>query len=118
MSITDFANLVKGYRIILGAFKAGSEDICVNCINLEVGKTKVEKGLKKLGMDVEKSTISDEEKRQLLSKVDTLLEAAEAIPLASECSCQKSAGNCKIGPGCFAAGVLDLMKLITEPPHP
>jgi len=112
MSVTNSENLVKGYRIILGAFKGGSEDMCVNCINLEVGKTKVEKGLKKLGMDVEKSTISDEEKRQLLSKVDTLLEAAEAIPLASECSCQKSAGLCKIGTGCFITSALDLLNII------
>jgi len=112
MSVTDFENLIKGYRIILGAFKAGSEDICVNCINLEVGKTKVEKGLKKIGMDIEKSAISDEGKKQLSLKVDSLLEANEAIPLASECSCQKSAGLCKIGTGCFISSAMDLLKII------
>lgn len=106
----EFENLVRGYGVVLGGLKACSEDICANCIGLEGAITKTSKGLKKLKIDAEKSAISEEGKRDLTIKIENLLKACEEIPLASECSCQKSAGLCKMGAACLVA---DLMKLVT-----
>ena len=117
--IPDFESQVRIYPVILNALKATSEDICVNCIGLESAKIKAEKGLKKLKMDVTNCTVTAEDKKkELLTKIESLAATAEKIPLAESCSCQKTAGNCKIGPGCFATGALDLLKLITEPAPP
>jgi hypothetical protein len=107
----ELDNMVRGYNVVLGALKASSDDICVNCINLEAGKTKVGKGLKKLKMDVEKSTIPDEKKKELSSRIEALSGIAEGIPLASECSCQKSAGICKLEVDCFVTAAFDLLKI-------
>jgi len=106
----EFENLVRGYRVVLGGLEASSEDICVKCINLESAQLKVTKGLKRLKMDVEKSTIPEEEKKGLSTKIEGLSETAEGIPLDPETCCQKTAGLCKLGTPCLAT---DLLKLIT-----
>jgi hypothetical protein len=110
-SIDEFENLVRGYRVVLGGLNACSEDICVKCLNLESAKLKATKGLKKLEMDMEKSSVSEEEKKQMSTKIEGLSEIAEGIPLEQETSCQKTAGLCKLGTPCLAT---DLLKLITQ----
>jgi len=110
MSSVEFENLVRGYRVALGGLKACSEDICVKCLNLESAKLKTTKGLKKLGMDVEKSTMPGKEKKGISTKIRALSEVAEEIPLEPETCCQKTAGLCKLGTPCLAT---DLLKLIT-----
>lgn len=107
-SVDEFENLVRGYRVVLGGLEACSEDICVKCLNLETAKLKTTKGLKKLEMDVEKSTIPEKEKRDIF--IRALSEVAEGIPLEPETCCQKTAGLCKLGTPCLAT---DLLKLVT-----
>ncbi len=92
----DFESQLRIYPVIINALKATSEDICVNCIGLESAKIKTEKGLKKMKMEVTKCTVTPEEKKGLLTKIDGLAALAEEIPLAESCSCQKTAEKCFI----------------------
>ena len=110
-----FKNQLRGYDVVLATLGAFSEDICRNCIGLSGAQTKVIKGLKKLRMDLEKSSIPKIEKEKILISAESFLKAAEGLKLAEEVSCQKTAGHCKIGPGCFPLGALELMNQITEP---
>jgi hypothetical protein len=110
-----FKNQLRGYDVVLSTLGAFSEDICRNCIGLSGAQTKVIKGLKKLRMDLEKSSIPEMEKEKILISVESFLKVAEGLNLAEEGSCQKTAGRCKIGPGCFPLGALELMNQITEP---
>ncbi len=112
---TYFKNQLRGYDVVLATLGAFSEDICRNCIGLSGAQTKVIKGLKKLRMDLEKASIPEVEKEKLLITIESFLKAAEGSKLAEELSCQKTAGHCKIGPGCFPLGALELMNQITEP---
>ena len=113
-----FTNQLRGYPVVLASLQAYSKDMCRNCIGLEGAQTKVEKGLKKLGMDLKGSSIPGGEKEALLAQINSLLKEAEAIGLSEDCECQKTAGNCKVGTGCFPLGVLGILKLITEPAAP
>lgn len=113
-----FTNQLRGYPVVLAALQAYSEDICRNCIGLEGAQTKVEKSLKKLSIDLRASSVSEEEKEALLAQINSLSKEAEAIELSEDCECLKTAGNCKIGTGCFPLGALDILKLITEPASP
>jgi len=113
-----FKNQLRGYDVVLATLGAFSEDICRNCIGLSGAQTKVIKGLKKLRMDLEKSSIPKMEIEKLLISIECSLKAAEGLKLAEEVSCQKTAGQCKIGPGCFPLGALELMNQITEPGIP
>jgi len=112
-----FTNQLRGYTVVLAILQAYSNDICRNCIGLEGARNKVEKGLKKLSMDLKGSSVP-EEKGALLAQINTLINEAEAIELSESCECQKTADNCKIGTGCFPLGALDILKLITEPASP
>ena len=113
--VTYFKNQLRGYDVVLATLSAFSEDICRNCIGLSGAQTKVIKGLKKLRMDLEKSSIPEVEKEKTLICVESFFKAAEGLKLAEEISCQKTAGQCKIGPGCFPLGALELMNQVTEP---
>jgi len=113
-----FTNILRGYPVVLAALQAYSNDICRNCIGLEGAQTKVQKGLKKLGMDLKGSSIPEEEKGALLAQIASLSSDAEEIELSEDCECQKTAGTCKIGTGCFPLGALDILKQITEPAAP
>jgi hypothetical protein len=113
-----FKNQLRGYDVVLATLGAFSGDICRNCIGLSGAQTKVIKGLKKLRMDLEKSSIPKMEIEKLLISIESSLKAAEGLKLAEEVSCQKTAGQCKIGPGCFPLGALELMNQITEPGIP
>ena len=112
---TYFKNQLRGYYVVLATLGAFSEDICRNCIGLSGAQTKVIKGLKKLRMDLEKSSIQEMEKEKIFRSIESVFKAAEGLKLAEDVSCQKTAGRCKIGPGCFPLGALELMNQITEP---
>lgn len=113
---TYFKNQLRGYNVLLAVLQAFSKDICRNCIGLEGAKTKAIKGLKKLRKDLENSNLPDIERKEIFVSIERFSEIAENIDVTEEISCQKTAGNCKIGPGCLPLdGAMALMKQITEP---
>jgi len=113
-----FKNQLRGYPVVLAVLQAYSGDTCRNCIGLEGAVTKIGKGLKKLSMDLKSSSVAEKEKEALLAQIDSLSREAETIGLSDDCECQKTAGNCKIGTGCFPLGALDILKEIIEPAYP
>ena len=110
-----FRNQLRGCDVVLATLQAFSQDICRGCIGLSGAKTKVIKGLKKLRMDFEETSIPEDEKNEVTVHVEACEKIASAIEVMEECECQKTTDNCKIGPGCLALGALDLMNEITEP---
>lgn len=111
-----FKNHLRGYSVVIPTLQAFSKDICKRCIGLEGAKTKVIKGLKKLRIDLENSTLPEREKSEVVASIKRLSEMAEGIDVAEETTCQKTAGNCKIGQACLVLdGAWGLMKQITEP---
>ena len=111
-----FKNHIRGYNVVMPTLHALSKDICRGCIGLEGAKTKVIKGLKKLKIDLENSDLSQGEKTEITMLINSLSEMSDGIDVAEETACQKTAGNCKIGPACLALdGYSGLMKQITEP---
>jgi hypothetical protein len=111
----NFESQLRIYPVILNALEASSEDICLNCIDLELAKIKTEKRLKKLKMDVTNCTVTPEEKKELLAKIGSLAAIAEKIPLAESCSCQKTAEKCFIA-GCTPKFVAEqLPNVFTTP---
>jgi ribosomal protein L40E len=113
---TYFTNRLRGHDVVLATLQAFSKDEnCRKCIGLSGARTKAIKGIKKLRMDLAEANISQDEKRSISVHIDLCETIANAIAVAEECECQKTAGNCKIGPGCFALGTLALMDEITEP---
>ncbi|MBI4757907.1 MAG: hypothetical protein HY783_02730 [Chloroflexi bacterium] len=116
MSVEFFENRLRGYRAVLGALEALTKEICVSCISLEGARTKVEKGLKKLGMDLEAASLPCEKtKGDLKARINALSKAAGELGIAEDCCCQKTAGACKLGAECFATGAVDLLKLVPAP---
>ena len=109
-----FENQLRGYNVVLAAFQALTRDICGRGMSLPVAVNRWIKSIEKLKSDLEESEIPEEKKKDLARKIDHYLKASEELP-TDPGPCQKTAGNCKIGPGCFATGALDLLKLITEP---
>ena len=113
---TNFKNQLRGYDVVLATLQAFSQDDnCRKCIGLSGAKTKAVKGLKKLRIDLDESPISEDEKKEIMAHIDPCEKIANPIELEEECECQKTAGDCKIGPGCFALGTMELMNEITEP---
>jgi TusA-related sulfurtransferase len=111
-----FKNQLRGYSVVIPILQTLSKDICRKCIGLEGAKTKVIKGLKKLKIDIENSSLSEGEKGEIAASIKRLSEMAEVIDVAEEITCQKTAGKCKIGQACLALdGAWGLMKQITEP---
>jgi ribosomal protein L40E len=110
-----FKNQLRGYDVVLATLQAFSKDICRRCIGLSGAQTKVIKGIKKLRMDLDKSSTSGDNKNEIIAHIESYEKIANSIEVEEECECQKTAGDCKIGPGCFALGALELMKEITEP---
>ena len=115
MATAYFKNQLRGYNVVLATLQAFSKDICRRCIGLSGAQTKVIKGLKKLKMDLDKLSISEDDKKEIMAHIESCENIANAIEVEEECECQKTAGNCKVGPGCLALGALELMKEITEP---
>ena len=111
-----FKNRLRGYNVVLAALKAFSNDICKNCIDLQREKIKVIKGLGKLNIDLEASKAAKDEKTGITSQIEQLTGVAEDIEVGDDLECQKTAGNCTIGPACFTNdGAMALMDQITEP---
>ena len=114
MEILYFENQLRGYNAVFAAFTALKNDMCGGGLNLPLAVNKAIRQLKQLKQDLEKSPISDKKKTEIAVRIDDFLWRAEELPTEPG-PCQKTAGNCKIGPGCFANGALDILKLITEP---
>lgn len=112
---TYFENQLRGCNVVLATLQAFSKDICRSCIGLSGARTKVIKGLKKLRIDLDESSISKSDKQEILVHIDSCEKISQTIEVEGECECQKTTDNCKIGPGCLALGALDLMTEITEP---
>ena len=110
-----FRNQLRGCDIVLTTLQAFSQDICRECIGLSGARTKVIKGLKKLRMDLDEKSFHEDDTKKIITHIDSCERLANAIEVEEECECQKTANNCKIGPGCLALGALDLMNEITEP---
>ena len=115
MTTEVFENKIRGFSAMLSGLESLSRDICVNCINLESAKTKASKMIKKATMDLEKAPICCEMTRgDIKNKLYALSTTADELRIADETSCQKTADVCKLGEGCFATGLVDLMKLVPE----
>jgi hypothetical protein len=113
MSIEVLENQIRGLNIVFGALQAATGDICKNCGNMEGAKITVGKMVKKLDMDLDAAAISPEKtKADLRARIDSLSKAADELDIAEECTCQKTAGNCKLGAECFVTAAIDLMKLV------
>ena len=85
MEATYFKNQLRGYRVVLGILKAETEDdFCRNCIGLEGAITKVEKGLKKLKLDLADLAGPEEEKREITDQIDRLSHEVGSLPLGKE----------------------------------
>lgn len=117
MSESYFENQLRCYNVVLAAFQALTKDMCGKGMSLPIAVNRWIGRMKKLKRDLEKSAIPEEKKKELAAKIDEYIKATEGLPTEPG-PCQKTAGNCKIGPGCFATGALDLLKLITEPAPP
>ncbi len=112
MSTEVLENQIRGLNIVLGALQAATGDICKSCGNMEGAKITVGKMAKKLGMDLDAAAISSETKAGLRVRIDSLSKAVDELDIAEECTCQKTAGNCKLGAECFVTAAIDLMKLV------
>ena len=85
MEATYFKNQLRGYRVALGILKAEAEDeFCRNCIGLEGAITKVEKGLKKLKLDLTDLAAPEEDKKNITNQIDQLSQQAGSLPLGKE----------------------------------
>jgi len=112
---TYFTNQLRGYDVVLAILQAFSKDICRRCIGLSGAQTKAIKGLRKLRMDLDEASFPQDDKKEIMVHIDSCEKIANAIEVEEECECQKTANNCKIGPGCLPLGALELMNEITEP---
>jgi hypothetical protein len=77
-----------------------------------------QKRLKRLKEGISNSSFSVGKRQELEKRVNDFMERLESLPQDKSQPCQKTAGNCVIGAGCFASGALKLMDLITEPAPP
>ncbi|MBU2572857.1 MAG: hypothetical protein KKH28_02110 [Elusimicrobia bacterium] len=112
-----FVNQLRAYQVVLAALKALDQDVCHDGCSLPSTVGKVIKRLGKLKNDLEASNVAAEKKESLLSKIDSFLADANRLPQDTSQTCRKSAGECIIGSGCFAAGALGLID-ISEPKAP
>ena len=85
MEVKYFKNQLRGYNVALAILKAESDDdFCRNCIGLEGAITKVEKGLKKLKLDLADLAAPEEDKKDITTQIDQLSQQAGSLPLAKE----------------------------------
>ncbi len=115
MAARYFANHLKGYSGVLAVLEACDQDICHDGCTLPNVANSVIKRLSKLEKDLDGSSVVEPRKQVMRAQVRDFLARAEALPQDVDRPCQKTAGTCKIGTGCFASGALKMMKLITEP---
>jgi hypothetical protein len=82
MEAKYFENNLRCYKVVLAILRAESEDdSCRSCIGLEGAKTKMEKGLKKMKLDLSDSTASEQDRENITSQIDQLSQLVESIPL-------------------------------------
>jgi len=82
MEAKYFENRLRGYKVVLAVLRAESEDdSCRNCIGLEGAITKVEKGLKKLKLDLKDLVAPEEERADITTQIDELGQQVESLPL-------------------------------------
>ncbi len=85
MTADFFKNQLLGLKAVLGSLQALSADICKGCIMLGGAKTKLGKMLNKLKSDLNASLIPvEEQKENIMASINTLSQAAQALPLAEE----------------------------------
>ncbi len=113
-----FANQLRGYRGVLAAFKALDRDFCHDGCSLPAAVISASKRLKNLKASLDKSSLPEMKKGKIQRELDEFEEALQGLPQDTSQPCQKTVGNCTIGPGCFANASLELLKLITEPALP
>ena len=109
-----FHNQLRAYPGILAGLAACDKDICHVGLSLPTTVNKIIKTLGKLRKSLEGSSLSEQRRAEFLSKIDGFLNIAEGLP-TDPGPCQKTVGTCTIGKGCLATGVMDLLKLVTEP---
>jgi len=112
-----FHNQLRAYPGILAGLAACDKDICHVGLSLPTTVNKIIKKLGKLSKNLEGSSLSEQRRAEFLSKIDSFLKVAERLP-TDPGPCQKTVGTCTIGKGCLATGVMDLLKLVTEPAEP
>jgi hypothetical protein len=82
MEARYFENQLRGYKVVLAILRAESEDdSCRVCIGLEGAITKVEKGLKKLKLDLADLAASEQEKKDITAQIDQLSQQVESVPV-------------------------------------
>lgn len=118
MAALYFANQFRGYSGALAALEACNQDICHDGCTLPNVATSVIKRISKLQKDLDASSVVESRKQVMTVQIGDFLARARALPQDVDRPCQKTVGTCKIGSGCFAAGALKMMKIITEPPLP
>ncbi len=118
MAARDFGNQLRGYRGVLAVLEACDQDICHDGCTLPNVTNSVIKRLSRLQKDLDAASVVEPGKQAMEAQIRDFLARAEALPQDVDKPCQKTAGTCKIGSGCFASGALKMMKLITEPPSP
>lgn len=115
MAARYFTNQLRGYRGVLAVLEACDQDICHDGCTLPNVTNSVIKRLGRLQKDLDLSSVVEPGKQVMRAQIRDFLARAEALPQDVGRPCQKTAGTCKIGSGCFASGALKMMKLITEP---
>ena len=80
-----FKNKLRGYNVVLGILRAqGEDELCLNCIGFEGAITKVEKGLKKLKLDLANLAAAEEEKNRFMSQIDQLGQQVSSLVVGKE----------------------------------
>lgn len=109
------SNQLRAYNGMFAAFEACIDDMCNNGCTFPSVVITADKKLKKSKKDLEKSSLPVERKQVLEAEIERYLERLKAFPQDTDRPCQKSAGNCTIGPGCFVKAAADFVKLVAEP---
>ncbi|MFQ5721467.1 MAG: hypothetical protein ACE5GI_03150, partial [Candidatus Aminicenantales bacterium] len=109
------SNQLRAYNGMFAAFEACIDDMCNNGCTFPSVVITTGKKLKKLKKDLEKSSLPVERKQVLEAEIKGYLERLKAFPQDPDRPCQKRAGNCTIGPGCFVKAAADFVKLVAEP---
>jgi len=118
MAVLYFANQLRGYSGVLAALEACDQDICHDGCTLPNVVISVIKRISKLQKDLDASLVVEPRKQVMRAQISDFLTRAEELPQDVDRPCQKTAGTCKIGSGCFASVALKMINLISEPPLP
>jgi len=109
------SNQLRAYNGMFAAFEACVEDMCNNGCTFPSVVISTGKKLKKLKMDLDKSSLAVEKKQVLGTEIERYLGRLKTCPQDTDRPCQKTAGNCTIGSGCFVTAAAGFIKLVSEP---